>query len=143
MNHWLSLLLLPLFLIACNSGAEQTAAEEPTASEESASSTQTPDSQAFAALYKTEASEDGSSEFARVLMVDNKVVELYYWSENDPEPTQLEILTQEYHDGEEVSGITGEALWPGQAHPIIFGLIEDRLNFTHPNDSFQEFFWVE
>jgi hypothetical protein len=143
MKNWFTILLLPLFLIACNSGAEQTTTEESASAEESASSTQSPDSEAFAATYKSEAANGGSSDFARVLMVDNKVVELHYWSENDPEPTQLKILTQEYHDGEEISGITGEALWPGQAQPIVFGLIEDRLNFTYPNDSFQEFFWVE
>lgn len=146
MKSWSILLLLPLFLFACNENSEQTAAEtpEPTAETQNAEATaQAPDAQAFSATYKADEGIDGGSDFLRIVMVGNEITELYLWSDIIPEPTQLEILTQEYHDSEEMAGITGEALWPGQAQPIAFGMIEDRINLTYPDDHFQEFYWVE
>lgn len=134
-------MLLPLFLFACSENTEQTSAEtpEPEAEIQDAEAT----AQAFSATYKADEGVDGGSDFLRIVMVGNEITEMYLWSDIIPEPTQLEILTQEYHNSEEMSGITGEALWPGQAQPIAFGMIEDRINLTYPDDHFQEFYWVE
>lgn len=72
----------------------------------------------------------------------SKILEILYWNVQDENKIKLEIVSQEYSDGE-ISGYTGEVRFPNESETVGFGIIEDRFNLTPEGEKMQEFFYEE
>lgn len=72
----------------------------------------------------------------------SKILEVLYWNVQDEKKVKLEIVSQEYSDGE-ISGYTGEVRFPNDSEIIGFGMIEDRFNLSPKDGKMQEFTYEE
>ncbi|AFM05948.1 hypothetical protein Fleli_3632 [Bernardetia litoralis DSM 6794] len=72
----------------------------------------------------------------------DKILEVLYWNVQDENKIKLEIVSQEYSEGE-ISGYTGEVRFPNDETTTDFGMIEDRFNLTPKGEKMQEFFYEE
>jgi hypothetical protein len=68
----------------------------------------------------------------------NKIEGVWYWTAQDETPIQLNILEQEFTDGE-ISGYTATVNFPNSPEKIGLGLIEDKANLSFADGQFQEF----
>ncbi|MCC5945309.1 MAG: hypothetical protein JJT94_10260 [Bernardetiaceae bacterium] len=71
-----------------------------------------------------------------------KIIEILYWSTADEDKIPLKIVKQEFSEGE-ISGYTGEVMFPNDTETVGFGIIEDRFNLSYSEDMFQEFLYEE
>ncbi len=72
----------------------------------------------------------------------SKILEVLYWNVEDENKIKLEIVSQEYSEGE-ISGYTGEVRFPNDSETVGFGMIEDRFNLTPKGEKMQEFTYEE
>ncbi len=68
-----------------------------------------------------------------------EILEMWYWNVQDEKKVKLTILSQEYKEGEEVSGHVGKMKFPNLSEEVGFGMIEDQLNITWSENEGQEF----
>ncbi|MBC6995995.1 hypothetical protein QWY85_00785 [Neolewinella lacunae] len=137
--RFFSVLLLFLALLqGCGNSAAEPTAGTPSASAESGTTDESQD--VLTVRYRSDGFYPGiASEWLEVTYDSETptILSVVYWSSDDETRQEMEILEQSFSAGE-ISGYSGQLAFPGQ-DPIGFGSIEDRFNFVHDGDRFQEF----